>query len=144
MDNASIILSTLDRHLTTPARLILYGRAALQLGFENAPAETAKSQDVDAIIPVGDLLALTEDMQFWDAQAATNRELLPLGLYITHLFRADQVFLREGWEQYCTYISTTDNVAATFSSRHARSHSHQDDARGRSAGHGRRCLYDSA
>jgi hypothetical protein len=34
MDNASLILQTLDEHLDHPLQLVLYGRAALQLGFE--------------------------------------------------------------------------------------------------------------
>jgi hypothetical protein len=55
MDNASRILLTLDGHLKHPMRLVLYGRAALQLGFSNPPHETAASKDVDAIIPLGDL-----------------------------------------------------------------------------------------
>jgi hypothetical protein len=55
---------------------------------------------VDAIIPLGDLETLSADEGFWDAQEATNAELRPKGLYITHLFRADQVFLRRDWEQH--------------------------------------------
>jgi len=47
MDNAELILKTLDQHLDHPVRLILYGRAALQLGFANPPAEVSFSKDVD-------------------------------------------------------------------------------------------------
>ena len=72
MDNASLILQTLDEHLDHPVRLILYGRAALQLGFENPPSGVAQSKDVDCIIPLSDLEPLTADMGFWDAQQATN------------------------------------------------------------------------
>lgn len=61
MDNASIILQTLDRHLDHPVRLILYGRAALQLGFDDPPTSTARSRDVDGIVPFSDLEALTRD-----------------------------------------------------------------------------------
>lgn len=56
MDNASLILLTLDGHLDHAMRLVLYGRAALQLGFTDPPREVAESKDVDAIIPLGDLL----------------------------------------------------------------------------------------
>jgi hypothetical protein len=105
MDNASIILQTLDGHLDHPVRLILYGRAALQLGFSEPPPEVAKSKDVDAIIPIGDLESLSADERFWDAQEATNAELKSRGLYITHLFRGDQVFLRRDWEQHLVPIS---------------------------------------
>jgi hypothetical protein len=105
MDNASLILETLDRHLSQPARLILYGRAALQLGFVNPPPNVAESKDVDAIIPLSDLDQLSADETFWEAQEKTNDELRPKGLYITHLFRADQVFLRRHWEQHLVPIT---------------------------------------
>jgi hypothetical protein len=105
MDNATRILQKLDEHLDHPVRLILYGRAALQLGFQNPPPEVAASKDVDGIVPLAHLEALNADVGFWDAQEATNRELRPHGLYLTHLFRADQVFLRRDWEQHLVPIT---------------------------------------
>jgi hypothetical protein len=105
MDNASLILETLDRHMNHPVRLILYGRAALQLGFANPPPDVAESKDVDAIIPLADLDQLSADESFWEAQEKTNHELRPTGLYITHLFQADQVFLRRDWEQHLVPIT---------------------------------------
>jgi len=54
---------------------------------------------------LGDLDALSSDEGFWDAQEATNRDLRPKGLYITHLFRADQIFLRRDWEQHLVPIN---------------------------------------
>ena len=45
------------------------------------------------------------DQDFWDAQEATNTELRPKDLYITHLFRANQVFLRRDWEQHLVPIT---------------------------------------
>jgi hypothetical protein len=81
VDNASLILQTLDGHLKHPARLIRYGRAAIQLGFADPPGDVAESKDVDAIIPLGDLDELSADEAFWDAQEATNTELRPKGLY---------------------------------------------------------------
>jgi hypothetical protein len=63
MDNPSRILLTLDEHLEEPTRIILFGCAALYLGFDAAPPAIAESKDVDAIIPLGDLEALNE--QFW-------------------------------------------------------------------------------
>lgn len=107
MDNASLILQTLDGHLDHSVRLVLFGRAALQLGFDNPPQSVAQSKDVDCIIPVTDLDALNADEGFWDAQEATNIELRPLGLYITHLFRDDQVFLRQDWEPFVVPITKT-------------------------------------
>ena len=105
MDNASLILQTLDEHLDHPVRLIRYGRAAIQLGFDNPPSTVAFSKDVDGIIPAGDLDALTADENFWDAQQATNTKLRPGGLYITHLFRADQIFLRKDWENHLVPVA---------------------------------------
>src|SRR5713101_3192386 len=101
-----MILQTLDGHLDHSVRLVLYGRAALQLGFEVPPAGVAESKDVDGIVPLGDLDAMSADVGFWDAQEATNMQLRPKGLYITHLFRADQVFLRRDWEKHLVPITT--------------------------------------
>ena len=86
MDNASIILSAFDRHLDHEARLIVYGRAAIQLGYDAPPPEVARSLDVDGLIPQEQVEALVADEGFWNAQQATNEELRPLGPYITHLF----------------------------------------------------------
>jgi hypothetical protein len=105
MANASLILQTLDRHLDHPVRLILYGRAALQLGFVPPQVGAAHSKDVDCIIPMADVEPLTADSGFWEAQALTNEELRPLGLYITHLFPASEVFLRRDWEQHLVPIA---------------------------------------
>ena len=97
MDNATRILCCLDQQLDHEVRLILYGRAAIQLGFPDAPDAVARSMDVDAIIPVGQVETLAADQRFWDAQEAANRELEPSGLYITHLFPSDMVILRADW-----------------------------------------------
>ena len=105
MDNATVILQTLDGHLRRDTRLILYGRAALQLGFTDPPGDVAQSKDVDAIIPLMDVDELSSDEGFWEAQEVANRELRPRGLYITHLFRADQVFLRRDWEQHLVHLT---------------------------------------
>ena len=97
MDNASRILGCLDRHMDHEVRLIVYGRAAISLGFANAPEAVARSMDVDAIIPSSEVDAMAADQGFWEAQEATNRELEPVGLYITHLFPSEMVILRLGW-----------------------------------------------
>jgi hypothetical protein len=97
-DNPTEVIMTLDRELDHEVSLVLYGRAALYLGFPDAPAEFGTTQDVDGIIRLAQLPALMEDHRFWDAQERTNRILEPRGLYITHLFCEDQVFLRPDWE----------------------------------------------
>ena len=57
------------------------------------------------LIPVSQVARFRADFTFWDAQEGTNRELEKDGLYITHLFEADQVFLRRDWEQHLVAIT---------------------------------------
>lgn len=97
MNNPRKILETLDGHLQGEARLILYGRAALVLGYEQAPLEFGATMDVDAILPLVEMSQIEANDDFWDAVDATNRELEPTGLYITHLFSDDQVILSPEW-----------------------------------------------
>ena len=103
--NAERILSALDRRLDHEVSLVIYGRAAIALGFENPPEEVTKTLDVDALIPVSQIARFRADLTFWDAQEGTNRELDKEGLYITHLFEANQVFLRRDWEQHLVAIT---------------------------------------
>jgi hypothetical protein len=105
MINAERILSTVDSHLEHEVTLVIYGRSAIALAFENAPEAVSRTLDVDAIIPVAQTSIFREDSNFWDAQEATNRELQKEGLYITHLFEADQVFLRRDWEQHILAVN---------------------------------------
>ena len=97
MDNPSLILQTLDQHLDHAVRLVIYGRAALWLGFEGSPPEAARTQDVDAIISTIQEKELEADGKFWDAIEATNAALAARGLYITHLFSEREIFLRHDW-----------------------------------------------
>jgi len=97
MNNPLHILQTLDRHLTKPAEITIFGRAALALGFPNSPAAYATTHDVDAILPLSWLDAKDENMDFWQAQQKTNAELEPFGLYITHLFRELEIILTPDW-----------------------------------------------
>ena len=103
--NAERILSTLDRRLDHEVSLVIYGRAAIALGFENPPESVTKTLDVDAVIPVSQIARFRADLAFWDAQEGTNRELEKDGLFITHLCEADQVFLRRHWEQHLVPIN---------------------------------------
>ena len=52
MNNPLRILQTLDRHLTAPAELTIFRRAALALGYPDSPALFATAHDVDAILPL--------------------------------------------------------------------------------------------
>lgn len=103
-DNPTEVLLALDRELDHEVSLVLYGRAALCLGFPDAPAGFGTTQDVDGIVRLSQLPALMEDDGFWEAQERANRSLEPRGLYITHLFCEDQVFLRPEWEQHLVPI----------------------------------------
>lgn len=97
MDNPSLILQTVDKHLDHEVRLVIYGRAAVWLGFDGSPPEAARTQDVDAIISTVQERELESDQRFWDAIEAANVELAARGLYNTHLFNEREVFLRRDW-----------------------------------------------
>lgn len=97
MNHPERILRTLDVHLIQPTRLILYGRAALALGFGNAPSSFHATLDVDAILPEVEMSLIEADDQFWTAIEKTNDQLDSSGLYITHLFADSQVILSPDW-----------------------------------------------
>lgn len=97
VNNPLLILQTLDRHLDHPVELTLYGRAVLALGYVSQVASHETTQDVDVIIPLGQLDELRTDEQFWAARNATNVELAERGLYMTHLFSEADVFLLPDW-----------------------------------------------
>lgn len=97
MNHPARILRTLDGHLLTPTRLILYGRAALALGYPDPRPEFHATLDVDAILPEVEMAGIDADEQFWSAVERTNDELQDSGLYLTHLFTDSQVILRPDW-----------------------------------------------
>lgn len=97
MNHPLVILRTLDSFLTRETRIVLYGRAALALGFAGAPAEFGVTRDVDAILPATEMAVIEADEQFWQALDRTNQELEPSGLYMTHLFVDEQVILLPQW-----------------------------------------------
>ena len=97
MNNPLHILQTLDRHLTKPAEITIFGRAVLALGFPNSPATFATTHNVDAILPLAWLAAEEQNLDFWEAQQKTNSELEPTGFYITHLFRELEIILTPDW-----------------------------------------------
>lgn len=100
MNNPSEVLGMLDSLLDHEISLVIYGRGALCLGFEDVREEFLATHDVDGIIRATQLDELVNDERFWDAVEATNKALESRGLYITHLFQEDQVFLRPDWEQH--------------------------------------------
>lgn len=70
-DNPTEVLLALDRELDHEVNLVLYGRAALCLGFSDAPVEFGTTQDVDGIIRLSQLPVLMEDNGFW--KSPSNR-----------------------------------------------------------------------
>ncbi len=76
---------------------MLFGRAALALGYPSPPPAFGVTQDADAILPMVQMARIEADQQFLDALDATNRELEPDGLYMTHLFTDAQVILAPEW-----------------------------------------------
>ena len=105
MDNPSLILLAVDRRLDHEVRLVLYGRSAVCLGFDNSPPEAGRTQDVDAIISSTQSRELERDPGFWDAVEGANTELAAQGLYITHLFNEAEIFLRRDWPHHLVPVS---------------------------------------
>jgi hypothetical protein len=130
VNNPQRILTVLDRHLERPTRVILYGRAALVLGFPGVAPELGATMDVDAILPSVQMAAIESDGQFWRALDLANRELEPDGLYMTHLFSDEQVILSPDWLQQI--VAPSAGVPAV----NPRSGSDEDDARGSSGSRG--------
>ena len=118
MSNAARILTVLDGLLTRDASLIIYGRAAIALGFENPPPATLRSLDVDALLSTSYETAFADTPEFWEAQEELNRILQDEGLYMTHIFPADMVFLRPQWEsEIVPTLRPTSNTSGSFALR---------------------------
>jgi hypothetical protein len=77
--------------------MVLFGRAALALGYGDQGARFGKTQDVDAILPSIEMAKIESDGQFWKAIELTNKSLEPSGLYLSHLFTDRQIALTAGW-----------------------------------------------
>ena len=97
MSNPLRILQSFDRHLTGPAEMTLFGRAALALGFPAALPTFHNTRDVDAILSFQWLSLQDQNTDFWLAQQSANAELAKDGLYLTHLFRESEIILRPEW-----------------------------------------------
>ena len=97
LSNPERILRVLDSHLERETRIVLFGRAALAMGFGSAGIPFGKTMDVDAILPTVEMEKIEADDQFWKAIDFTNKSLVPDGLYISHLFTDKQVTLTPDW-----------------------------------------------
>ncbi len=110
--NPATLARALDRFLDHEVQLIIYGRAAIALGFENPPPATLKTFDIDAIIRTHTIEELSNDENFWNAKDEVNELFKDRGLYITHLFGEEQVFLRNNWKEHVVPITSisTENL----------------------------------
>ena len=106
INNPQQILRTLDSFLERQTRVVLFGRAALALGFGDAGARFGKTQDVDAILPIVEMSEIEADAQFWKAVKQTNKSLDTSGLYLTHLFTDKQVALTPTWLENIVALSS--------------------------------------
>jgi hypothetical protein len=97
INNPRHILQTLDSYLEKETRIVLFGRAALTLGFGDFGRRFGTTQDVDAILPTVEMARIESDTQFWEAIDNTNKRLEPSGLYVSHLFTDRQVALTVDW-----------------------------------------------
>ena len=98
INNPTLILETFDGFLRKPIDLIIYGRSAIALGFNNPDPSHQSTLDVDAILPTRQLDEIRHNDDFWGAQEKTNDCLQGNKLYFTHLFREEDVILTPDWE----------------------------------------------
>ena len=97
MNNVYQILNMLNEKLDSKIELTLYGRAALQLGFDDSIEEHALTKDVDAVFQIGQAEMLLAQTNFWEAIEAVNQALSDQELYISHFFTEDQIVRTKNW-----------------------------------------------
>lgn len=101
MNNAQRLAMELDRHLTRETSIIVFGSAAFLLNPEvHELLQGRQTNDIDIIIPAQLEMAIDADAVFWDAIEATNREMEPRGLYISHIFPEEEVVLTPEWQDH--------------------------------------------
>lgn len=99
----ALILQTLDRHMTGPGVIRLFGGAAFILGF----GRRRTTEDADLLLDDRECQALIDDSGFAEAVEATNLELEPQGLYLAHVFGPEQQVLAPGWRERCFRLELT-------------------------------------
>jgi hypothetical protein len=98
---AEHILRVLDHHLTGPGEIRLLGGAALILGY----GLHRSTEDADLVMDTDELIALIEHAGLSEALEATNAELEPMGLYLTHIWGPEQQILLPTWRASCRPIA---------------------------------------
>ena len=100
-NEAWTIAETLDRHLTEKTEIVVFGVAALLLDDQfSEKLAGRKTNDIDIIVPAAREMAVDSDRGFWEAIEGANRELAPLGYYITHIFPEREVVLTCEWQRH--------------------------------------------
>jgi hypothetical protein len=93
----ALILRTLDRHLTAPGEIRLFGGAAFVLGYQR----DRTTDDADLLLDDAECQALIDTAGFAEAIEATNLELASSGLYLSQVFGPEQQVLSLSWRAGC-------------------------------------------
>ena len=105
MNEVWTIAGALDRHLSVPTEIVVYGSAALLLDQRFAERLSGRrTNDLDIVIPASREIQVDADRQFWASIEAANRELQPRGLFISHIFAERQVVLSPDWLEHLQAI----------------------------------------
>lgn len=96
---AHLILSTLAKNLASPARVRLFGGAALILGY----GATRFTEDADLLLD-DEEFGLLAEAGLERAVESTNDELAPRGLYVSHIFGPEQEILTPSWRESCRIV----------------------------------------
>lgn len=97
----ALIIRTLDKHLTGPGSIRLFGGAAIILGYRR----DRLTEDADLLLDDSECRTLIDASGFSEAVEATNTELAPRGLYLTHIFGPEQEILSPSWREQCRPIA---------------------------------------
>jgi len=97
----ALILRTLDRHLTAPGEVRLFGGAAFVLGY----GRLRTTDDADLLLDDHECQTLIDNAGFAEAIEATNQDLAPSGLYLTHVFGPEQQVLTAQWRAACRPVA---------------------------------------
>lgn len=101
---AKEILRALDRHLAGPCAIRLMGGAALILGY----GMERSTEDADLLLDDDEAAFLAEERDFGDALEKANRDLEPMGLYLSHIWGPEQQILTPAWRSSCRPLRLED------------------------------------
>jgi len=104
---AALILRVLDKHLSGPATIRLMGGAALTLAYGLDRA----TEDADLLLDDAEAQFLVEHCHFGEALERTNKELEPMGLYLSHIWGPEQQILTPQWRETCRQVPRLSGTA---------------------------------